>query len=368
MNAERLIREIERRLLGLSESARAEVLDALREELGRERRRSESDPLATIEAERARRVEAETLREILEAINRQARLVDTIQEVLKQLARIVVYDSCSLALVEPDGEFRILATRGFQDGDGLVGVVFRDELSQEILDKRGAVSLADVSGDERFAKIPGTERIRSWAGIPLLVEGDVIGLLSLDRRRVEPFDDEDLHRAKAVAFSAAAAIRKARLLEQVRRYAALMERTVAVDQAVFTNRSPAEVARTILEGAVHLGSYPAGLLVIAGEGPVVAAAVGDAFAERDLSGQPAPKPLDARETRRLPADEAAALARELAVSLPPGVVYLVPMATADAHVGTLALVDPNGETADDRLVEAYASRAATAYLHSVSHA
>ena len=51
------------------------------------------------------------------------------------------------------------------------------------------------------------------------MEGEVIGLLCLDRHRVEPFDEEDLHRAKAVAFSAAAAIRKAQLLEQVRRYA-----------------------------------------------------------------------------------------------------------------------------------------------------
>src|SRR5262245_27540603 len=118
MNAERLIREVEKRLLGLSESARAEVLDAMREELARERRRA--DPAGTVEAERTRRVEAETLREVLEAINRQARLVDTIEEVLKQLARIVVYDSCSLALLEPSGEFRILAARGFDEPDKVV--------------------------------------------------------------------------------------------------------------------------------------------------------------------------------------------------------------------------------------------------------
>src|SRR5262245_28868821 len=122
MNAERLIREVEKRLLGLSESARAEVLDAMREEIGRERRRAEADPLATLEAERTRRVEAETLREVLEAINRQAMLVETIEEVLKQLARIVVYDTCSLALLEADGQFRILAARGFGDTEKLVGL------------------------------------------------------------------------------------------------------------------------------------------------------------------------------------------------------------------------------------------------------
>jgi hypothetical protein len=366
MNAERLIREVEKRLVGLSESARAEVLDAMREEIGRERRRAESDPSGTIEAERTRRVEAETLREVLEAINRQARLVDTIEEVLKQLARIVVYDACSLALLEPNGQFRILAARGFADPDKVVGLAFKDALSDEIRTNPQPLSLADVASDDRFAKIPGTEQIRSWAGLPLLVEGEVIGLLSLDRHRIEPFADEDLQRAKAVAFSAAAAIRKARLLEQVRRYAALMERTVAVDHAVFAKRTPAEVARIILEGAAHIGSYPAGMFVLAGKTLTLGAVVGDAFAETSLVGKTAPPQLDGRETQRLAAEAAPAIGRALGISLPAVGLYLVPVATKDAHVGTLALLDPNGETADDRLMEAYASRAATAYLHALS--
>jgi len=367
MNAERLIREVEKRLLGLSESARAEVLDALREELARERRRAESDPSATIEGERARRVEAETLREILEAINRQARLVDTIEEVLKQLGRIVVYDSCSLSLLEPDGKFRVLAGRGLTEPDNVIGATYQSAFSDEIRDKRGAISMADVSSDERFVQLE-TKPVRSWAGLPLLIEGEVIGLLSINRRRVEPFDEEDVHRAKAVAFSAAAAIRKARLLEQVRRYAALMERTVAVDQAVFTNRSKQEVARIILEGAAHLGSYPAGLLAIDGpEGARVVATVGDCFADAHLVGKTVSASLDAKETARIAAAKAPEISRDLGVKLPAEDLYLVPVATADRHVGTLVLVDPNGETADDRMMEAYASRAATAYLYAQSH-
>ena len=96
-------------------------------------------------------------------------------------------------------------------------------------------------------------------GIPLLVEGQLIGLLGLDRHRVEPFDDEDLHRAKTVAFSAAGAIHKAQLLENVRRYAMLMERVVEVNQAVFAGKGRAEVARLILSVLV-LPLTPAVLL------------------------------------------------------------------------------------------------------------
>lgn len=362
MNADRLLREVEKRLGHLAETDRAEILDALREEMARERRRL--DPSVTVEVERERRVEAETLREILEAINRQARLEETIGEVLKQLARIVVFDSCSLALLEAEGAFRIIAVRGFPEPSKIIGTRFRDALTDAIRQGPQPLTLSDVQSDDRFVRIEGTAAIRSWAGIPLLMEGEVLGLLCLDRHRVEPFDEEDLHRAKAVAFSAAAAIRKAQLLEQVRRYAALMERLVAVDQAVFAGRSAPEVARAILAGALHVGTYRAGLLVLQyPQGPQVAAAIGDAFA--GIEGRPAPPELTAQATARIEATLVPQIGRDLGVSLPELGMFLVPFATPDTHMGTLALLDPDGETPDDRMMESYASRAATAFLHAL---
>src|SRR5689334_16072201 len=108
MNTERLLRDIEKRLAHLPETERGEVVDAVREEIARERRRL--DPPTTVERERERRAEAETLRDILEAINRQASLDQTIDEVLKQLSRIVVFDSCSVGLLDA-GAFRIIGSR-----------------------------------------------------------------------------------------------------------------------------------------------------------------------------------------------------------------------------------------------------------------
>jgi hypothetical protein len=54
----------------------------------------------------------------------------------------------------------------------------------------------------------------------------------------------------------------------------------------------------------------------------------------------------------------------LGTTLPAQQLYLVPFSTPEAHLGTLALLDPNGASADDRLMESYASRAATAYLYA----
>lgn len=355
-----MLREVEKRLAGLPAAVRDEAIDAVREAVGREKRRM-LEP-ASVELERQRRVEAETLREVLEAINRQARLEDTIDEVLKQLLRIVSADSCSLALRSADGGLRIIAVRGFPDPERVLGLTFRDALSDAVLEGRWPAAVDDVQEDPRFHVIEGSQNIRSWAGVPLLMEGQPIGLLCLDRHRVEPFEVEDLHRAKAFAFSAAAAIRKAQLLEQVRRYATLMERVVEVDQAVFAGSKPQEVARVILEGAARLGNYPAGVFVMSGPGGPQVSAGSGLFNE--LAGKPAPEALNVQRAQRLPAEQAAVALRALGVNTEPHDFYLVPLAANATHLGTLALLDPDGESPDDLLMEAYASRAATAYFHA----
>jgi GAF domain len=358
VNTERLLREVEKRLAHLADGDRAEALDAVREELGRERRRTIAQ--GTVESERERRAEAETLREILEAINRQASLDQTIEEVLKQLARIVVFDSCSLGLLDTDGSFRILASRGFADPARVKGLTFQSPLHETLRHGRAPLALADVTADPRFTPVDGAQQIRSWAGIPLLVEGEVIGVLCLDRHQVEPFEEEDLYRAKAVAFSAAAAIRKAQLLDKVRRYAALMERVVQVDEAVFAGRDLPDLARVILDGALRIGAYTGGVLVLEDGGAPRVAARSEGTTD---SGNAVAGGLLTRQVRRLDRDQSSALSPS--VGLPGEPLFLVPLATRDVHVGTLVLADPDGESADDRLMESYASRAAAAWVHAV---
>ena len=362
MNTDRLLRDVEKRLVHLAPSDRAEAVDAIREEIARERRHGIAP--ATVETERQRRLEAETLRAVLEAINRQGTLEETIEEVLKQLSKIVAFDSCSVALVDADDHFRIIAARGFPSTAEVIGVTFRNALTEILRRSTSPLAVGDVLDDERYQHgVAGTPPIRSWAGIPLLVEGEVIGLLNLDRHHVDPFEDEDLHRAKAVAFSAAAAIRKAQLLEKVRRYAALMERLVQVDQAVFAGRSSDHVLHLILDGALRVGTYRGGLLLLEVDGgtPLVAAASGDVGLR---PGSAAPALLASRTALRLTPGEVGRLAVDSGITLPACGMFLVPVATADTHVGTLALLDPNGISTDDRLMEAYASRAAVAYYHS----
>jgi GAF domain-containing protein len=361
LNSDRLLREIEKRLGHLAKDERDEVLDAVREEIGRERR-WQNVPQGRVEVERERRLEAETLRDVLEAINRHPGLGETLEEVLKQLSRIVPVDSCSLSLLDPEGHFRIIAGRGFPDVEKIKGAAFSNGLTDHLRRHPWPLAIEDVAGDPRWQTIEGGGAIRTWAGLPLLMEGDVIGLLSMDRHRVEPFDEEDLHRAKAVAFSAAAAIRKAQLLEQVQRYAALMERVAEVDEAVFAGNTRPQIAALILEGARRMGNYPGGLFAAAAGGKKVVAASGALAAAR---GRAAPASMLASIVTRLDPAATARLGRALGVKGLKLGLYLVPLSDGDSHLGTLALLDPDGPGPDDRLLQAYGSRAASAWRHAL---
>jgi hypothetical protein len=359
MNVERLVREIERRLAHLEPKDLALVVDSVREEAARER--DFRAPGLSVETERERRVEAETLREALEAITREPRLRETLAEVLKQLSKLVRSDSCALALAEADGLFRMVAARGVPEPQRAVGATFREPLG----DAQGPwpVAIADAQGRDLRCRIEGGE-VRSWAGVPLVMEGEVLGLLCLQRAEVDPFDDEEMHRARAFAFSAAAAIRKAQLLEEVRRYATLMERVVAIDQAVFSGQPPAEIAKMIVDGALAFGNHGSALLAVdAPSGLRVEAASGElaVFSGRELSRELLPAAAS-----HLASARDSPLARATGVELPDEPMHIVPVATPDELVGALFILDPDGETPDDRLLESYASRGAGAYLHAAA--
>ncbi len=363
LNIDRLLRDVESRLADRDEGVRRELMDVLREAIARERR--SLDPSFTVEQERERRREAEELRGALEAIHGAVRPEEVLDEVLRQLGRVVHVDFALVAVAEPGGALRAVAVRD-PAGASLVGTALEDPRLVALRHEPRAVRVADEGAEGRLA-LPGAPPLSSWLALPLLLESEVVGLLVAGRLALDGFTDEELLRTKAVAFWAAAAIRRVQLLGQVRRYAALLEQVVDVDQRVFRGEGPEALSPAILDGACHLGGYRGGMLVVqTPRGPVVAAASGEAFAA--ALRRPAPSDLASTVARRLPAARMLDVAESLGVELPAEQVYLVPLATPEGWVGCLALLDPNGESPEDRLLEAYASRSAAAFaLASLHH-
>ncbi len=368
LNIDRLLRDVEGRLAamggaaGRDEALRLEVMDALREAIARERRGL--DPSFTVEWERERRQNAEQLRGALEAIHGSVRPDEALEEVLKQLGRVVHADFSLVAVAEPGTGLRVAAVSG-AEAARLVGTLLTDPRLDAAGEERRAVRVRDAEAEGPLA-LAGAPPLRSWVALPLLLEGDVVGMLVAGRLALDAFTDEDLVRAKAVAFWAAAALRRVQLQDQARRYATLLEEVVEVDQRVFRGEGPDALAPAILEGACRIGGYRGGLLILqTPRGPVVAASSGEALAE--AVGRDAPVDLASAGARRLSPTRMLDVAESLGMELPAEQVFLVPLATPDGWVGCLALLDPNGESPGDRLLEAYASRAAAAWRHAALH-
>jgi hypothetical protein len=363
MNIDRILRDVDASLAGRDEALRHELLDKVREAFARERRRL--DPALTVESERERRQHAEELRGALEAIHTSVRPDESLDEVLKQLTRVVEMDFAAVATLDPGVGFRVAAVRGAEPG-GLVGATLAGPQIEEAQEARRPVNVADAEAEQAPLPLEGAPVLRSWMVLPLLLEADVIGVLVAGRVSLDTFTEDETALTRAVAFWAAAALRRGQLIGRMERYAALLEQVALVDERVFRGDSPQALLQVIVDGACRVGSYSGGMLVVqTPRGPVVGAVAGEPFAGAE--GRPAPPELAATDTRRLAPERMLEVGKAVGVALPAEQMYLVPFATASAYVGCLAVLDPNGESPDDRLLEAFATRAATAWRHAALH-
>src|SRR5439155_8678809 len=126
----------------------------------------------------------------------------------------------SLMLREGD-LLKVMTTRGFAEPlrDQIEQLSFpltADSVIEQIVQTHHPMVLADVQADPQFVRVPGTEHIHGWIGAPLLLEDEMIGLLTVDSSSVGAYDDADAQLAFTLVSQAAQAIRNARLFEQVR--------------------------------------------------------------------------------------------------------------------------------------------------------
>ncbi|MCK4472656.1 MAG: GAF domain-containing protein, partial [Anaerolineae bacterium] len=170
--------------------------------------------------QRARQLEA--LAEVGRAIGSTLNLDEVLQLILGRLEDVVPYDTVSLWLREGEA-MCIRAVQGFERYDeahlGLTVTIQDDPLSQEMVSTQRPLILADARQDERFHGLAGTEWVCSWLGVPLLGKGEVIGLVTLNKKEPGLYTAEMAELALAFGQQAAMAIENARLYEETKQRA-----------------------------------------------------------------------------------------------------------------------------------------------------
>jgi diguanylate cyclase (GGDEF)-like protein len=169
-----------------------------------------------IEQAQRRAATSETLREASAMVSETLETNQAIPRILEQLKRVVPYDSASIQLLN-GSELEIVGGSGFADHKAVVGMRFAipgDNPNSVVMETGQPYLVRDVHNLYKQFLKPPNDHIRAWLGVPLLVQGRIIGLLSMDSSEPHDFTEEDTNLASIFASQVAQVLDNARVLEE----------------------------------------------------------------------------------------------------------------------------------------------------------
>ncbi len=202
-------------------------------------------------AEQDRKNFALTLQEIARIINSALDPGLVFDQVLRQLARVVDYDSASIFVLE-DESLRLVSSISLEDGDSLIGVRLMkdpDVLAWKVMASDVPILKSDVQEEPGWVEsdsMPGAKLMRGWIGAPLVLREKAVGLLSLDSREVDAFDKHDLEVVTGFADHAATAVANAQLFADSQRQLEATRALAETARAVTATLQLEEVLQRIL--------------------------------------------------------------------------------------------------------------------------
>lgn len=186
-------------------------------------------------AERTR--ELITLREVSRSITSTLDLEPLLLLILDQLKEVVDYSGAAILMLHNN----VMVMHASRHPDALavtVKVNYRPAhiaTIQTMLETQQPVYIADLRQDEALVEAYESASgapldktfsyIRSWMGVPLVVRGRVLGMLSLAHRQVGYYAEKDAQLAQAFASQAAIAMHNAELYQQAQTTAVADERS-----------------------------------------------------------------------------------------------------------------------------------------------
>lgn len=187
-----------------------------------------SDELTELKARYAR---LDLLRQVDQIIHSTLEPQEALQLILEQAVRVMRASSGSVVLINPtSGLLEIQASMGLPAKAAETKLRLNEGITGWVARKGQAVRSGDVSQDPRYVQL--RQNVGSELAVPLVVNGEVRGVLNVDSDRKDAFSASDQELLEALAFSASKVIHNTWLYEQLRLKARLFETLARVGQTI----------------------------------------------------------------------------------------------------------------------------------------
>ena len=210
----------------------------------------------------------ESLLEVGKAVSSTLDLNKILDIMMLELRKYCPYDSISVHLYNGQN-LEIIACQGFKRPDEIIGIKLPMETgypNYEIIKSKEPMAIEDLGLEYPLSKDEvnkyDVDDIHSWLGVPMISKDTVVGMFTLDRSTVEPFSEEEIRMASAIAGHAVLAIKNAQLYKEADQRLNKLKALQLIDHAITSSFDIKVMLNVLLEQVItHLKVDAADVLI-----------------------------------------------------------------------------------------------------------
>lgn len=184
-----------------------------------DRKQMEAELESLLDAEHEQRLLSDTMSEAALAFSSQMSQADVLNEILRQMGRLVAYRHAHIMLLK-DNTLKIACWHGYNEAEasariaGLVQNLDDFPMDARVIRTREPIVIEDTYNTPGWVVQPETAWVKSHLTVPVCLSDTVLGLLRMDSHVTGAFTADDVQRLQPLARAAAIALQNANLYDQ----------------------------------------------------------------------------------------------------------------------------------------------------------